>query len=331
MDPARFFAASSVLIVAGKGGVGKSTMSAALARAASRSGLSTLIVRLTPGGAIGRLYGQPALETAETMLHPGGGPSNDGEVRSRLITADEALADYLDDHGMARITRRLVSTGAVEVVTAAAPGIRDLLVLGRVKALETAGAADLIVLDAPAAGHAITFLQSPTGLLEAVGAGPIATQAVEVLEMLADPARCRVILVSLPEETPVNEVIETAFAIEDEVGVQLGPVIVNGLVSGVTDDPADAAIATDSVGRFDDHDGIDSELLRSLEQAAMFDAAWRSRQREQLSRLAEELPLPRIDVPLLMTTDPGPDHLELLADAILAGIDELADAEAVDR
>ena len=230
MDPARFFAASRVLIVAGKGAVGKSTMSAALARTAARAGISTLLIRLTPGGPISRLFAQPELTTLEQTLHPGGGQGGDADVRGRLVTPDKALAEYLADHGLARITRRLASTGAIDVVTTAAPGIRDLLVLGRVKALETMRAADLIVLDAPAAGHAVSFLQSPTGLRDAVGAGPIATQADDVLAMLADPERCRVMLVTLAEETPVNEVIETAFALEDEIGVALGPVIVNGLV-----------------------------------------------------------------------------------------------------
>ena len=83
--------------------------------------------------------------------------------------------------------------------------------------------ADLIVLDAPAAGHAITFLQSARGLLDAVRVGPINTQARDVLEMLTDPERCQVVLVTLPEETPVNELVETAYHLEDRVGVGLGP------------------------------------------------------------------------------------------------------------
>ena len=69
--------------------------------------------------------------------------------------------------------------------------------------------ANLIVLDAPAAGHAITFLLAARALLDAVRVGPINTQAKEVLELLTDPARCQVLLVTLPEETPVNEVVET--------------------------------------------------------------------------------------------------------------------------
>src|SRR5204862_4594061 len=99
-------------------------------------------------------------------------------------------------------------------------------------------------LDAPAAGHAITFLQSANGLLDAVNVGPINTQARDVVDMLSDPSRTQVVLVTLPEETPVNELVDTAFALEDRVGVSLGPVVVNGLypdLDGLDVDPEQAA------------------------------------------------------------------------------------------
>jgi Anion-transporting ATPase len=323
MDPARLFAASRVLIVAGKGGVGKSTMSAALARTAARAGISTLLIRLTPGGPISRLFAQPDLTTLEQTLHPGGGPGGDADVRGRLVTPDKALAEYLADHGLARITRRLASTGAIDVVTTAAPGIRDLLVLGRVKAMETMKAADLIVLDAPAAGHAVSFLQSPTGLRGAVGAGPIATQADDVLAMLADPERCRVMLVTLAEETPVNEVIETAFALEDEIGVALGPVIVNGLVDvpeGL-DGNLDALLAENAPK-------LSANDAAALRDAAAFRLRWSARQREQVARLSDSLPLAQLTTPQLFTSEPGPRDLETLADSLTIGINKLTEDDA---
>ena len=326
MDPAEFFAASRVLIVAGKGGVGKSTMSAALARTAARAGLSTLLIRLTPGGPISRLFAQPDLTGSEQTLHPGA-DEGESDVRGRLVTPDEALAEYLADHGLSRITRRLTSSGAIEVVTTAAPGIRDLLVLGRVKGLEARGAADLIVLDAPAAGHAVSFLQSPTGLRGAVGAGPIATQADEVLEMLADPSRCRVMLVTLAEETPVNEVVETAFALEDEIGVALGPVIVNALVD------VPEGLDTDLDAAFDTLIATHAPKISTADTAQLRDAAtfrlrWAARQREQVTRLSELLPLAHLTTPYLFSTEPGPQDLETLADALSIGIAELHEDHA---
>src|SRR5919204_515482 len=105
-------------------------------------------------------------------------------------------------------------TGALEVVATAVPGMKDILVLGKVKSLEESRAADLLIVDAPAAGHAITFLLSARGLLDAVQVGPVRKQAQDVLDLISDPSRCEVVLVTIPEETPVNELIDTAFAIE---------------------------------------------------------------------------------------------------------------------
>ena len=82
---------------------------------------------------------------------------------------------------------------------------------------------DLVLVDAPASGHAISFLRAPRVLLDLAGAGPIHHQAREASAMLRDPARAQVALVTIPEETPVTETIETAYALEEDVGVALAP------------------------------------------------------------------------------------------------------------
>ncbi|HEX8803013.1 MAG TPA: ArsA-related P-loop ATPase, partial [Acidimicrobiales bacterium] len=228
MDRAQFFAASRLVIVAGKGGVGKTTVSATLARAAALAGLSTLIVEVEGKSGLPAMFGQGELGYDESVLSPGGGPDGAADVRARTLTADAALVEYLRDHGLSRVSRRLVSSGALDVVATAAPGIKDILLLGKVKQLERNGVADLVVLDAPAAGHAITFLQSARSLLDSVSVGPINAQARDVLELLEDHRRCQVVLVTVPEETPVNEAVDTAFSLEDRVGVGLGPIVVNG-------------------------------------------------------------------------------------------------------
>jgi anion-transporting ArsA/GET3 family ATPase len=117
----------------------------------------------------------------------------------------------------------------VDLVASTAPGIDDLLILGKIKQLEQTGGWDLIVVDGPPAGQAIGLLRAPLSLRQAVRGGPIHTQAIEILNMLADPARCRVMMVSTPELTPVSELIDTAFEIEDQIGVALGPVVLNGI------------------------------------------------------------------------------------------------------
>jgi anion-transporting ArsA/GET3 family ATPase len=293
MDLERFCAASRVVIVAGKGGVGKTTVTAALATAAARTGMSVLIVEVEGKSGLAACFGEAPLTYEEAELRP--------RVRARTLTPDDALLEYLDGHGMRRISKRLTRSGALDVVATAVPGMRDILVLGKVKQLEQARAADLIVLDAPAAGHAVSFLLSARGLLDAVRVGPIQRQAAEVVELLADPARCQVLLVTLPEETPVNELVETAFALEDRVGVSLGPVVVNGLY------PALEGLDVDPGGE------PDADALRA---AAAFRRARTAQQEEQVARLAEQLPLPQWHLPFLFEADLGPSHVDVLAGAL---------------
>lgn len=299
MDPAEFLHASRVVIVAGKGGVGKTTVTAALARRAGLAGLTALVIELEGRSGMCELFGQPPLGYQPTVLVPGA--AGTGDVLGRTLTPDDALFEYLEDHGLRRVSKRLVASAAMEVVATAAPGIRDILVLGKVKQLERADVADVIILDAPAAGHAITFLLSARGLLDAVRVGPVHTQAADVLELLTDRDRCTVVLVTLAEETPVNEAVETAFALEDRVGVSLGPVVVNGLyphLDGLDVDPGDDP---------------DADAFRA---AAAFRLARTAQQEEQVARLAGLLPLPQWHLPFLFEADLGPSEVDVLAGAL---------------
>jgi Mrp family chromosome partitioning ATPase len=320
VDPEQFFAASRLVIVAGKGGVGKTTVSATLARAAALSGLSTLIVEVEGKSGLPAMFRQGELGYDEMVLSAGGGPDGAADVRARTLTADAALLEYLRDHGLSRISKRLVSSGALDVVATAAPGIKDILLLGKVKQLERAGTADLIVLDAPAAGHAITFLRSARTLLDTVSVGPINAQARDVLDLLEDHRRCQVMLVTIPEETPVNEAIETAYSLEDRVGVGLGPIVVNGLYSEVRGLDADPATGADDAGV-----ALRPGEADALAGAAAFRRDRMALQRAQVGRLEQRLPLPQLRLPFLFTTDVGPEELEVLARALLDQVGALTE------
>ena len=308
--------------MAGKGGVGKTTVSATLARAAALAGLSTLIVEVEGKSGLPGMFGQGELGYDEVVLSPGGGPDGAGDVRARTLTADAALLEYLRDHGLSRISKRLVSSGALDVVATAAPGIKDILLLGKVKQLEREGVADLIVLDAPAAGHAITFLQSARSLIDTVSVGPINAQARDVLELLEDHERCQVVLVTIPEETPVNEAVETAFSLEDRVGIGLGPIVVNGVypaLEGLTTSPAEVAVAAR-----DADVALRSGEAEVLAEAAAFRLDRTALQAEQVGRLESQLPLPQLRLPFVFTTDIGPADLDVLARAMLAEVEAMA-------
>jgi anion-transporting ArsA/GET3 family ATPase len=211
-----------------------------------------------------------------------------------------------------------VSSGALDVVSTAIPGIRDILVLGKVKSLERERAADLILVDAPATGHAMTFLTSAQGLLDAARSGPVRAQAADVVELLTDPVRCQVALVTLPEEMPVNEVVEAAYQLEDRVGISLGPVIANACLPDeplLDSDPAAAAAEA----------GVTLAPVErdALAAASRFRAQRRRLQEEQLARLATELPLPQLRAPFLFSPSIGPDEVAVLSGALTAGIGAL--------
>jgi anion-transporting ArsA/GET3 family ATPase len=317
VDLKAFRPPARVTIVAGKGGVGKTTVSAALAWACSRAGLDTLVVEVEAKSGLPRLFGreEELSYAGTTVLERGATGPSSGAIRARALTPDDALVEYLENHGLRRISRRLASTGTLDVVATAVPGIKDILVLGKVKQIETqvaagvSGYSDCVIVDAPAAGHAISFLSSPYGLADAASVGPIRTQAADVIAMLSDPKRCQVMLVTIPEETPVNEAADTAFHLEDRASLKLASIVVNGMWPRLQ--------LPDSPGR----PGLSEFGLSEGEAAALWCAAEFRRRRQALQeaqrqRLAQMLPLAQIRLPYLFTTEVGLPEVEVLADAL---------------
>lgn len=332
-----------MLIVAGKGGVGKTTVSASLAVLASRLGLSSLVVELDRGGELTALFGlqgplgyqERALWPPEAAAQPPagagqapeaaaqhegpavvdqGGTTTVAAARARTITPDEALIEWMRDRGLGKLSNRLAASGAIDVVATAVPGIREVLVLGKVRQLEQTGAADLVLIDAPAAGHALTFLTSPQGLFDAMRVGPIRSQAESVVQMLKDPARAQVLLVALAEETPVNELVETAQKLRDKVGIALAPVVVNGVYPELAGlEEAWAALAAGTT--------IAPAEAKSLAEAADFRLARQRLQRAQMERLSQAVPMPVLALPYMFTPDIGLDEVGTLASALGSAIE----------
>ncbi len=314
MEVAQFCTTSHVVIVAGKGGVGKTTVTATLALVASRAGLRVLVVEVEGKSGLPSMFGAPPLEYDEVSL--------DERILARFLTPDAALVDYLEGHGMKRISKRLANSGALDVVATAVPGMKDILVLGKVKSLEEQGKFDLVLVDSPAAGHAVTFLLSARGLLDAVRVGPVRKQAQDVVELLTDPARCQVMLVTIPEETPVNELIDTAFAVEDRAGVALSPVVVNGCFEAV---PAGVVTTADAIAN--DAAALDRFVsereAHDLARAVAFRSQRYEIQREQAERLAGRLPLPQLRLPFVFDADICRPDLDVLAGALEREIEAL--------
>jgi arsenite/tail-anchored protein-transporting ATPase len=282
VDPLQFLTDTRLVIVAGKGGVGKTTVTGVLARAARRRGMRVAAVELDGKPTLAGLVGD--------------------DVDTLHITPAAALAEYLETHGLGRVARRLSASGVIEVVASATPGIDDIVVLGKIKQLEKGDRYDLVVVDGPAAGHAVTMLLSASSLLATVRGGPIRGQANDVAELLADTARCQVVLVTLPETTPINETFDTATALETRVGVRLGPVVVNAIDGGAL-----LPVGAAKVGS-------------PMRRAAEFRNARRELHSTECLRLSTLLDLPQVHLPWITGTALDLADVEAMVDSVLGGV-----------
>jgi arsenite/tail-anchored protein-transporting ATPase len=305
-----WLARTRVLIVAGKGGVGTSTVAASLAVLASGAGADVLLVAVDGKPGLGPLLGGKPLGESEQVLR-GAPKGSGGRIRGRTIEPKQAFGDYLAMKGVGGILRKAASAASLDMIAASTPGLEHLLVLGKIKELDRDKAADLIIVDVPPAGHAAPFLRSASALQKVVANGPVREQADEVSAMLADHARAQCLMVTLAEETPVNEVIELAYDLEEDLGLALAPLVVNACW------PERAGLAMSATAAAKSQKVKLSAADRdALDAAAVFGRARLAGQHEQLARLDELLPLPRLHLPRLPTARLQPADLVTLAAAL---------------
>jgi anion-transporting ArsA/GET3 family ATPase len=275
--------AKPLVVVTGKGGVGKSTVAAALGLAAARRGLRTIIAEVARRDDVSRALGGTGVH--EDELAPG--------LHHISIDPEEAMEEYLVDQLPSRaLADVLLSSRGFNYFAAATPGLRELLTVGKVWELaqadrRTPGADpyDLVVLDAPATGHGVAILAAPRTFADAALMGRIARQGRIIDAMLSDPARTGVVTVARPEEMPVNEALALAASLPETVGVSVDLVVANGLLP----------------------DRFDAADVRALQAAppspavrAALDAHERARgQRNQLARLRRASEAPVVSLPFV--------------------------------
>jgi anion-transporting ArsA/GET3 family ATPase len=302
--------------VVGKGGVGKTTVTAALARVAVRQGRRTLAVEMESGGRLARLLG---------------GTEGDGYT-PRAVTPDlhvmtidgrAALEEYL---GLVIPVKRLLSTvfssRIYQYFVAAAPGLKELMSVGKIwyEATRTeAGrpAWDAIVVDAPATGHSLQVLRMPEAARQTFGAGLVQREATKIMDLLRNAETTAVHLVTLAEEMPVAETLETCAELV-KLGLPLGAVIVNRVHRRRFPD--------DVVARVEAARGRSAEeraLLGAVAACAAEESGWAAINAGHLARLRQELSaLPLVELPFLFVEEFDRAEVELLAaqlDSVLAG------------
>jgi anion-transporting ArsA/GET3 family ATPase len=299
-----------LVTVSGKGGVGRTTVAAALARAAAAAGKRVLIAASAPTDRLGRLFGQPPLGAKVVTLAPG--------IDAVNMTPESALHEYgVLTLRSELVTRALFENRATRAFLGAVPGLDAYALLGKAwwHTTERVGDRlryDLTILDGPASGHAALMLRIPGSILSAMPKGPLARDARAIHDLLHDPARAALLIVTLAEELPAREAAELCAVVRGDLGLPLGPLVVNAVPPEDAIDPALAPLLDRAP------DGADPALAATLRLAA----AARSHRRladQKIADLRRELGLPIIPLPRLATVSVGPEGVATLAACLSEG------------
>lgn len=224
--------ARRLIIVTGKGGTGKTSVVAALGLAAARAGQRVLLAET------GRDENLPRLLSRDGKPAGYEGRSYRSGLRSMRIDPYAALAEYLSlQIGVAPLVRGVLGNRGFRQLMDAAPGWRELITLGKVWHLEQQRGPggepllDMLVIDAPATGHGLTFLDVPRVVQSAVRSGPLRRHASAVEAMLEDPQATLLLPVALPEELPARETAELVARVREEIGIHVDRIVVNAVPS----------------------------------------------------------------------------------------------------
>jgi anion-transporting ArsA/GET3 family ATPase len=301
-----------VVFLTGKGGVGKSVVGSAFALAARERGKRVLLVEVAAPLEAARLLGGPPSRGRETEALPG------------LFTVNLDPAAVMDEYvrhvvKLEILTRRILGSLIYRRFFAAAPGLKELMVLGKIMVLEEARHRfskkplwDLVVVDAPATGHGLAFLKVPLAASAAVPVGPVGHNARRVLALLRDPRRTALVVVAVPEEMAVVEAVQFRTLAKDELMMEPLALVLNACHERRFTDEDEAEVLRLTA------EGRDGDIERDVPLPAALRAARRQIRRRKLTRfyrdrLRRAFDAPLVSLPFLFREALGRDDIRLLA------------------
>jgi anion-transporting ArsA/GET3 family ATPase len=294
--------------VTGKGGVGKSTVAAALALIAARAGKRVLVCEVNAQERVAPLLGAPPAGVSIREALPG--------VSTVNVTPHDAMREYgLMVLKFRSIYDAVFENRLVRYFVRVVPSLAELVMLGKI--LHEARAEDRgrprwdhVIVDAPATGHAVQLLRVPSALVDTIPGGPLRRDAEWMEAMLVDPAHTTLAIVTLPEEMPVNEAIELDAQVRSVLGIHRGALFVNAM--------PDARFAPDEAKRLSAL-AASPPPLGPAAHAGRLQAIRAEQAGRYLERARAALDLPATVIPLLAIPEWGRDAVEQVAGAIAAG------------
>jgi anion-transporting ArsA/GET3 family ATPase len=297
-----------LVIVTGKGGVGKSTVALTLGMAAAARGKRTIVCEVSAQERLSRVFHRAEVGFSEVEMAD--------NLWAISIDPDEAMREYVLLQLKVRAMRDLLFRSRIfTYLTAATPGLRELVTIGKIwevaqpdRKVKKGRNYDLVIVDAPATGAGVGFLQTPRTFANIARVGPIKAQAQALETFIVNHRKTGVAIVALPEEMPVNETVALERQLTEEVDVAVDRVYMNGLYP--------ERFSADEVERLADACGNANGPLRGTYRAALSQSRRAAAQREQLARLAELVTAPVRTLPFIFAPALDVEQIRELSETV---------------
>jgi anion-transporting ArsA/GET3 family ATPase len=294
-----------LLFVTGKGGVGKSTVAASLGLAAAARGKRTIVCEIGSQEHTSRLFNRAQVGFHEVQL--------EDNLWTISIDPDESMREYVLLQLKVRAMRDLLFRSRVfSYLTAATPGLKELVTIGKIwelsqldRKVRKGRKYDLVIVDAPATGHGIGFLQTPRTFANIARVGPIHAQAQELDRFITNHASTGTAIVSLPEEMPVNETASLERELREEIGVSVDRVYMNALYP--------ERFSNGEAERLEGERPQATGAVREALRAAVSEHRRARSQRAQLARLRRQVSTPVKSLPFIFQPELGVEDARELA------------------